>query len=70
MLESDENVKPTGERLSPRSDSSDYVRTRWPMLPPHIREAIITLVDATLRTADDRGVGRDELREKSNSSKH
>ena len=34
--------------LTRRSDSTEYVRSRWPFLSPHIREAIVTLVDAGL----------------------
>lgn len=29
-----------------RSGSAEYVASRWCMLPPHVREAIVTLVDA------------------------
>lgn len=33
-----------------RSNSAEYVAARWCMLPPHVREAICTLVDAALTT--------------------
>lgn len=46
------NPRSTGPILS-RCDSSDYVRSRWPSLPPHIRESIVSLVDASCRLADD-----------------
>ncbi len=31
-----------------RSSSVDYIAARWCTLPPHVRETIITLVDASL----------------------
>lgn len=38
---------------APRSGDANYVASRWVFLPPHIREAIITLVDAGLRQSGD-----------------
>ncbi len=32
--------------------SFDYVAAQWPELPPHVREAIVTLVDAA-KTVDE-----------------
>jgi len=31
-----------------RTTSTDYITASWSMLPPHVREAIVTLVDAAL----------------------
>ena len=31
---------------STRASDTSYVSSRWVFLPPHIREAIVTLVDA------------------------
>lgn len=45
---------------APRRDSSDYVRSRWPLLPPHIREAIVTLVDAGLAVGTPNSVHEQE----------
>jgi hypothetical protein len=28
--------------------SIEYISVRWPLLPPHVREAIFTLVDAAM----------------------
>lgn len=36
-----------------RSGSAEYVASRWCMLPPHVREAIVTLVDAGLKLCDE-----------------
>lgn len=48
-MKSDETARADGaHEVTPRSASSDYVRSRWPFLAPHIREAIIALVDAGL----------------------
>ena len=33
-----------------RTSSTDYIAARWCMLPPHVREAIVTLVDAGVAT--------------------
>ena len=38
--------KPTVDNS--RKPCADYVTARWCMLPPHVREAIVTLVDAAL----------------------
>ncbi len=48
MEPDDSKVRQRTMTFARRSDSSDYVRSRWPFLPPHIREAIVTLVDAGL----------------------
>ncbi len=34
-----------------RNPSVDYIAARWCMLPPHVRETMITLVDAGLLTS-------------------
>lgn len=38
--------------IQPRSSNTAYVVSRWSMLPLHIRETIISLVDAGLREHD------------------
>ncbi len=43
----DDASEPMGQ-ITPRRGSCDYIRSRWPFLAPHIREAIIALVDAGL----------------------
>jgi len=44
-----ETLRSEGKALS-CSNSIDYVVAQWPGLPPHIREAIVTLVDAAIAT--------------------
>lgn len=34
-----------------RTSSTDYITAHWCMLPPHVREAIVTLVDAGVATS-------------------
>jgi len=45
----DERSKSTEDRLR-RGTSVDHVSVHWRLLPPHIREAIVMLVDASLLT--------------------
>jgi len=40
----------TEDKKSLSSDSIDYVAFHWQRLPPHIRETIVTLVDAAIAT--------------------
>lgn len=47
-------------RIVSRSSSTDYVRSRWPLLPPHIREAIVSLVDAGCRLVDEAAASSSE----------
>ena len=39
---------------STRASDTSYVSSRWVFLPPHIREAIVTLVDAALLMHESR----------------
>lgn len=39
---------------APRSSDTSYLVSRWAFLPPHIREAIVTLVDAGLLSYESR----------------
>jgi len=45
---SEEIRKSIDEDRSQRNSSVDYIAARWFMLPPHIREAVITLIGTTL----------------------
>lgn len=47
-------MNPETDRPEPRDRAADtaYLTSRWPMLPPHIREAIVALVDAGLTLYD------------------
>jgi len=49
-MNGNENLR-SEEKEFIRSNSLDYVAERWHSLPPHIREAIVTLVDAAKATA-------------------
>ncbi len=43
-----------------KSPSVDYVACHWQTLPPHIREAIVTLVDAGSQQAETPAHRHDE----------
>lgn len=45
------------------SPSIDYIRSAWPHIAPHIREAVLTLIDAALTQRDK----RDETTERTSS---
>jgi hypothetical protein len=50
------NERPTILPAESYRASIEYISARWPLLPPHVREAIFTLVDAAMRripAADD-----------------
>lgn len=55
MTDNKPTNEPTGptQRVAPtRASDTSYVVSRWAFLPPHIREAIVTLVDAGLANAE------------------
>ena len=49
------------DSVPPRSASADYAAARWCMVPPHVRETVVTVVDHSIRRSDERrGVGLEE----------
>jgi len=44
-MSDDKNPRPKGHECA-GSDSIVYIAAHWHRLPPHIREAIVTLIDA------------------------
>jgi hypothetical protein len=58
----------TAKKNDPADDSIryittiDYIAARWCLLPPHIRETIVTLVDTTL---PDHGTSFSDVKDES-----